>query len=115
MFSRFAQSVLLAIALLFVVVARSTAANDDSPIPRESAERVLGNIRDFAGGKPSPNILYSTRDLGELSNGPASAKGPSVLSLDRPAPRTLPSASSLQGGTIERRDVAPTVITSPWR
>ena len=115
MSSRLTQSVLLAIALLFVTVARSTAAHDDSPIPRESTERVLGNIRDFAGGKPSPNILYSTHDLGELANGPASAKGPSVLSLDRPAPRTLPSPSSLPGGTIERREVTPPVITSPWR
>src|SRR5258706_12135252 len=102
MSGRLTQSVLLAIALLFVTVARSSAANDDSPIPRESTERVLGNIRDFAGGKPSPNILYSTRDLGELSNGPDSAKGPSVQSLGRPAPRTLPAPSSLPGGTIER-------------
>ena len=115
MSSRLTQSVLFAVALLFVVVAQSSAANNDSPIPRESTERVLGNIRDFAGGKPSPNILYSTHDLGEIANGPASAKGPSVLSLDRPAPRTLPSPSSLPGGTIERRDVRPPVITSPWR
>jgi len=115
MSARLTQSFVLAIALLFVTVARSTAANNDSPIPRESTERVLGNIRDFAGGKPSPNILYSTQDLGELANGPASAKGPSVLSLDRPAPRTPLSPSTLQGGTIERRDVTPPTITSPWR
>jgi hypothetical protein len=107
MSSRLTQSVLLAIALLFVTVARSTAANNDSPIPRESTERVLGNIRDFAGGKPSPNILYSTQDLGEAANSPAAAKGPSVLSLDKPAARKPPPNSPLSGGTIERRSVTP--------
>ena len=110
MSARFTQSVLLAIALLFVTVARSTAANNDSPIPRESTERVLGNIRDFAGGKPSPNILYSTQDLGEITNSPAAVKGPSVMSLDRPPPHKPLSSGTLPGGTIERR-----TITSPWQ
>jgi hypothetical protein len=66
-------------------VARSTAAHDDSPIPRESTERVLGNIRDFAGGKPSPNILYSTHDLARSRTVPHLPRGlQSCLSIGQP-------------------------------
>ena len=107
---RLMQSVLLAIPLLFVAVsaARAAAADDASPIPKESTDRVLGRIPDYAGGRPSPNILYSTQAIGEAANGPA---GSAPRSSSSHAAHGSPHASghmgaaNLQGGSIVKQPI----------
>ncbi len=130
--TRVVHSILLGIPLLFVTAAQVSAADDISVLPRESTERFLGQVRDFGDGRPSPNILYSTRGIGEAANSPgrATPQGSSVLSIGAPPANTRLRGSTLTGGTIERRPIAPYAIpggtieqnpvtpytvNSPWR
>lgn len=107
------RNILLGIPFIFVMAAPVSAADfEPSVIPKESTDRFLGGVRDFGDGRPSPNILYSTRGLGEAANSPgrAASQGPSVLSFGTsPASRPL-GGSKLQGGTLERRTNSPYVI-----
>ena len=123
------KGVLLTLPLL-ATAAPVIAADNGSPIPPSSTARFLGNVPDYAGGKPSPNILYSTRDVGEVANGPGASKGtPSVVVIDSMRPPQSTPQRGLSGGTLERRLITPTpinptpitptpitpyTVTSPW-
>lgn len=76
-------------------------------IPNASTDRFLGGVRDFGTGQPSPSIIYSTGDLAQATNSPEALKGPSVLSTGTPPARGPLNASTLQGGTLERRTNQP--------
>ena len=122
MSKRYVNGFLVACPLLLAGGIQAVAADAPGPVPQASTERFLNRVPDFAGGKPSPNILYSTRAVGEAANGPAASKpkgAPSVVVIDSgPASRPL-SPSTLRGGTIERREITPVpiqphTVTSPW-
>jgi hypothetical protein len=125
---RLMQGVLLTLPLL--ATAAAIAADNGSPIPPASTARFLGNVPDYAGGKPSPNIIYSTRDVGELANSPGASKGgSSVVVIDSKRSSQPTPQRGLSGGTLERRLITPTpinptpitptpitpyTVTSPW-
>ena len=122
MSKRFVHGFLVACPLLLASATQAVAADQPRPVPQASTERFLNRVPDFAGGKPSPNILYSTRALGEAANGPAASKpkrSPSVVIIDSGPPSRPLSPSRLGGGTIERREITPApiqphTVTSPW-
>ena len=110
---------------------QAVAADAANPIPQASTERFLGRVPDYAGGKPSPNIIYSTRAVGEAANAPgATSNGsPAVSVIDSRRNSQPLSSSKLTGGTIERRQITPEpirpntithqpvqpyTVTSPW-
>lgn len=88
------------------------ADGSDGTVPKATTDRVLGNIRDFAGGQPSPNIVYSTRAVGEAANAPGksdSRTGPVVSVIDPPPPYRPLAPSKLRTNTIN-----PEPMQSPW-
>jgi hypothetical protein len=113
--NRLMQGVLLTLPLL-ATAAPAVAADNGSPIPPASTARFLGNVPDYAGGRPSPNIIYSTRDVGEVANGPGASKatgGPSVVVIDSKRSSQPTPQRGLSGGTLERRLITPTPINPP--
>jgi len=127
---RLTQGFLLALPLL-AAGPHAVAADAANPIPQASTERFLGKVPDFAGGKPSPNIIYSTRAVGEAANAPGatSSGSPAVSVIDSRRNSQPLSSSRLSGGTLERRQITPEPIrptpitpqtiqpysvTSPW-
>jgi len=112
------HAAILAFSLLYVAGAGAASVNNDPPIPKQSTDRFLSNVPAYAGGKPSPNILYSTQAVGEAANSPAASKsgGPSVTSLGAPAPYQPLTGSTLQGGKIEHKNVERSAAPqSTWR
>ena len=105
---------LTVIPLALATGMQASAADEPRPVPQSSTDRFLGGVRDFAGGKPSPNILYSTREVGEAAHraGAASSKGaPSVVLIDSKRSSAPLASSKLNGGTLDRRQITPTPIT----
>lgn len=87
------------------------AAGNDGTVPKATTDRVLGNIRDFAGGQPSPNIVYSTRAVGEAANAPGrgdSRSGPAVSMIDPPPPHKPLAPSKLITNTIDKQPMQST-------
>ena len=106
MFRRLRQCALLVVPLLFAMEGPAAGASDDAPIPKATTERFLRTVPDFAGGTPSPSIIYSTRAVGEAKNSPeALRQAPPVTVIPKPTANAPLSSSRLQGGTLERREV----------
>ena len=103
----------LAIVLMWAAAAQAAAVYEGMPtvnppaISNESTNRFLGGVRDFGDGRPSPNILYSTSEIGQATNSPEALKGPSVTSTGTPAAHRSLGGSTLPGGTIDRRTNLP--------
>lgn len=112
-----------AIVLAFSTGVQATSV-EDSPIPRESTERFLAGVRDFAGGKLTPGPLYAPELAVELQYRAANAQGSPVVVLASQPPARGVSRSglargaitpySIPGQTIARRSITPYRITSPW-
>ena len=110
------QGVTFLAALLFVAGAYAASSGDDAAIPKASTERFLGNVPSFAGGQPSPSIIYPTGALGAVENGPAKSGSPSVTVVGSPPGNAAPlSSRRLQGGTIEKKTLERRHVESPWR
>ncbi len=116
-----APALVLAIPLLFATGAYAASAAGDTPIPQTSTERFLRGVPDYAGGKPSSNMLYSTRAVGEAANSPPASRsgGAPVATIPWPEHKPL-SSSSLPGGQIQKTPITKSTIErsntpSGWR
>ena len=104
----------LFVAAVFANAAQATPG-DNTPISRESTERFLAGVRDFAGGRLTPGPLYAPEMAGEIPYRAANAQGSPVLVIPAPQPVTRLARTTLAGrGTLVRRQITPNRITSPW-
>ncbi len=110
---------LCAVALLAAIAVPGMAANDAAPISRESTENFLNGVPDFAGGKPSANMVNSNDALRGASGSTYVAPNNGSVTV-MPVEKKASTGFRLHGGTIERRTVTPysspsSSTASSWR